>query len=154
MLDSKAEDENWWVGAGQNLAREIGRNIQHAVDLPIAQVAVRRGLVAVGDGVEGPGVDRDGLAHFFHLDGRNAVVLIDDANAQVLDFSPEGVAKDDELNQRHDHRDDDEDGAAAKSPQVALDDGPDSDHPCPRARMNGLCAALGACKASRIWCPV
>ena len=57
-----------------------------------------------------------------------AAELVHDANLQMLDLAAERVTEHDQLDQGHDHGDDDEGRTAAKAPEVAFDDGEDSVH--------------------------
>ena len=56
------------------------------------------------------------------------MILVHDPDLKVLDLAAEGVAQDDQLDQRHEHRDHDQGGTAPKAAQVALDDGQDAVH--------------------------
>ena len=117
-------------GLGQYLAGEIRRDVEHAVDAPVAQVRHRLLGVAVLDGLEGPGVGGDGAEHLAQLHGLKPVVLIHHADHEVLDDAPEGVPEDHQLHQRKDRGHDHEDRAAPEPPQVALQNGQDAMHVC------------------------
>ena len=138
------------LGAGQDFAREIAAEFQHAVDLPLPQIAQRRRGIGVGHRVEGLRVGGDGLEHFLELHGGHAVVLIHHADVEMLDFAAKGIAQHDQLHQRHDHGNDDQRRAAAEPAQVAFNDGKDAVHGGQfLCMMNALSAAAGACRASR-----
>ena len=104
------------VGAGQHLAREVRRDVQHAADLAVAQVVRApppgRCRRSVSNGAR---VGRHRLEHLLQLHRRHAVVLVDDADLEVLHLAAEGVAQHDELHHRHDHRDDDQSWGCAGS---------------------------------------
>ena len=56
------------------------------------------------------------------------MILIDHRDAQVMDFPAKGVSQDHQLHDGHDHRYQDERGAAHKLAQVAFHQCPDSIH--------------------------
>ena len=56
------------------------------------------------------------------------MVLVDHPDAKVLHLAAEGVAENHQLRDRHKERHDDERRAAAKSAQLAFDDGPHPVH--------------------------
>ena len=96
--------------------------------LPLRKSRIAFAFVAVGDRLERSGIGRHRLEHFFEFDGRHAVILIHHANLKILDFAAKRIAQHDQLHQRHDHRNDDQRRAAAETPQVAFNDGPDAMH--------------------------
>jgi hypothetical protein len=70
----------------------------------------------------------DGVCQFTDANGRHAVILIDDGDAQMLDVPAECIAEDDQLCEREDHRHDDQHRTPAEAPQLAFDDGPGACH--------------------------
>ena len=116
------------------------------VDPALAQVAQSGGLVVVGDRGEGAGVGGHGLEHLLQLDRRHAVVVVHHPDLEMLDLAAEGVAQDDQLDERHDHGHDHQGGAAAEAAQVAFDDGPDADHGGSARRGGGRAKLLAG------WC--
>ena len=62
-------------------------------------------LIVVGDGGEGADIDGDGIEGFFDLERLRAAVVIDNAHARAANLAAEGVAQDDQLDQRKRHRD-------------------------------------------------
>ena len=72
------------------------------------------------------GLDRGQSFANFH--GLRAVVLIDHAEARVLDLAAKGVAQHDKLHQRKHHRYQHQRRRAEKLAQFALDNGPHSIH--------------------------
>ena len=118
----------------QDAPRKVRRDRQHAVDAAVAQIGERlrpESLYSIVSKVARAG--GDGVGQLAHSHRRHAVVLIDDADLQVLDVAAERVAEDDELHEREDQRDDDERRAAPEPPQLAFDDGPGSMHITPAA---------------------
>ena len=113
---------------GVHPAREVGRDGQHAVDAPVAQVLDGLALIAVVHGFEGarPGGNR--ARQLANPDRRQPAILIDDADLQVLDVAAEGIAEDDELHDRHDQHHDDEHRAPPEPAELTFDDGPCSLH--------------------------
>ena len=65
------------------------------------------------------------------------MILIDHRDLEVLDVAAEGVAEDDQLDDREHHRHDDQHRTAAEAPHLTLDDGESATHQ-PRLNMNGL----------------
>ena len=61
-------------------------------------------FAAAGDGPEGADVGRHRGERFVHPQGLGAAVVVDDAHARLGDLAAEGVAQDDQLDQRKDHR--------------------------------------------------
>ena len=137
----------------QDPSRVVGRYGQDAVDASIAQVVERLSLVGVRRGVERPGVGGDGLRQLVDTHGRHPVIVIDDAQLEVLDVAAEGIAKDDELDQREDQRDDNERRTASKPAHFPLDDGQGASHQ-PRLNMKGESITDASCSESRSARPV
>ena len=88
----------------------------------------RNRLVAVIKRREGFGIGGDGLEHLVQFDRRNAVVLVHDADLEVLYLPAERIAEHDELHERHEHGHEHERRTAPETAQVAFDDGPDAVH--------------------------
>src|SRR3954471_12824157 len=58
------------------------------------------------------------------------MVLIDDANLEVLDVAAERIPENDQLHDRERHRHGDQHRTAPESPQLAFDDRPCTSHSC------------------------
>ena len=113
---------------GQHPARVIRREIQDPIDSPIPQVPHGDLEIGVIDRFKGSRVGGNGPAHFPQLDGGHAMILINHRDAQVMDLSAKGVSQNHQLHDGHDHRHQDERGAAHKLAQVAFHQSPDSIH--------------------------
>ncbi len=152
VLSEISATRGWFFDS--DAPREIRRNGQHAVDAAVAQVAQRHPGVRVVDQIDRPRAGRDGAGQLTDPDRRHAVVLVDDRQLQMLDVAAEGVAEDDQLGEREDHRHHDQERAAAEPPHFALDDGQGAFHGSYRRSMNGLSVTDGAWAASRRSLPV
>ena len=90
--------------AGEHAARILRGDDDDAGELAGAHIFDGLALVAVLSGGEGADVGGDGVEGLVHFDGLDAVVVVDDADGGVADFSAECVSEDDELHQRQHHR--------------------------------------------------
>ena len=100
---------------------------------------------------------RHGPGQLAQLDRRQPAVLVDDADAEMLDRAAERVAQDDQLDDRHAR-------ATSRSASGCAETGADPARPWPRyaciagprqrRMMNGLSAVDGPSSSSRSWRPV
>src|SRR5262249_50718764 len=96
------DERDVWIESREHLPGKLRRDVQYTIDFARAQILQGGGEVFIGGGIEGARVGGDRLKHFLHFHGRNAVILIDYAEMQILNDSAEGVPEDDELHERHD----------------------------------------------------
>ncbi len=135
------------VVLGQRATGEFGRDGEHAVDPAVAQVGKRAAGIVVQHRLEGAGIRGYRSRQLAQPDRRDAAVLVHDADPQVLDVTPEGVAQHHQLNQGEDHRDHDQDRAPAEPAQLALDECPGALHidlPCFAYRRGGTMTVRSA----------
>ena len=109
-------------------ARILRRNDDGAVETAGAHILHGLFVAVVGNGSEGMCVGLDRGQSFPNFHGLRAAVLIDDAEARVLDLATKGVAQHDELHQRKHHRHQHQRRRAEEFAQFALDNGPHSIH--------------------------
>ena len=117
-----------------NAARVFRRNDDGAVELAGAHVFHGLLVAVVGNGSEGVRVGLDRGQSFANFHRLRALILIDDAEACVLDLAAEGVAQHDELDQWKHHGYQHQRRRAEEFAQFALDNGPHSIHKTPECR--------------------
>ena len=115
-------------------ARVLRGNDDGGVDLAGAHIFAGLHLVGVLDGGEGLDVDGDGVEALADLDGLRAVIVVDDGDVRADDLAAEGVAHDEQLQDRHHQRHDHQRGRAEELAHLALDNGEHSVHGCAPGR--------------------
>ena len=80
------------------------RDDHRTIDFSCAHIFPRLLLIVVGDGGEGADIDRDRLERLVDLQRLRAAVVVDDRQPCIADLATEGVAEDDQLDQRKHHR--------------------------------------------------
>ena len=137
---------------GVNAPRVLLRNDDRGIDFAGAHVLARLHLVVVLDGGEGLDVGGDGIEGLAHLYRLRSMVVIDHGDVRAHDLAAEGIADDDQLQNRQHQRHDHQRGRAEKLAHLALDDGKHSVHGCAPGR--GGMVKTGFTCSSRSWRPV
>ena len=86
--------------AGQDAARILRRDDHRSVDFAGAHVFSRLLLIVIGDRGEGADIDGDGVEGLFDFERLRAAIVIDNAHARAANLAAEGVAQDNQLDQR------------------------------------------------------
>ena len=123
------------------------------VDFTGAHVFAGLYFVGVLDGGKGLDIDGNRVKGLADFDGLRAVIVIDDGNALANYLSAEGIAHDEQLQNRHHQRHDHERGRAEEFAHLALDNGEHSVHGCAPGR-GGIVKTGGLTCSSRSWRPV
>ena len=103
-------------------------NDHGGIDFAGADVFAGLVFVRVLDGGEGLDVNGDGVEAFADFDGLGTVVVVNHGDAGAGDLAAEGIAHDEQLQDRHHQGHDHEHGRAEELAHLALDDGKHSVH--------------------------